>query len=183
MSSQNTSVEYKIVNNIIPTTKRWGIISAIIAGVGLLVSGQVIMAILMPILYYSSVMAFLVLLEGYAEIISLLRKISINGNTQVMLKEVNIKAIPTPSEGSDGRPLAVQQPDLSTPRLSIPKSAIAEADLSTAEKCIELLRHYQFTVTEPAPGQWCITSLNNSTTTYAYSVSELRRQITALSVS
>ena len=72
MSSYDNSVEQRILNNIIPTTKKWGIISAILAGLGLLVSGQIIMAILVPILYYSSVMAFLVLLEGYAEIIALL---------------------------------------------------------------------------------------------------------------
>ena len=184
MSSYDNSVEQRILNNIIPTTKKWGIISAILAGLGLLVSGQIIMAILVPILYYSSVMAFLVLLEGYAEIIALLRKISLNKIVPVAAacEKDPGNAFKSP-KATEAQPMDVSRLDPSRPKLSIPRSVISGADLSTSEKCIEILRRYDFTVTEPTPGQWCIASPVDSTTTYAYSADDLRRHIVALSAS
>lgn len=71
-------VENRIRKNIIPLTKNIGIISGIIIGLGMIFSGQIITGILVALMYISGVFALVILLDGFAEIISLLRSISIS---------------------------------------------------------------------------------------------------------
>ena len=72
-------VELRIRENIIPTTKTWGLISAILMCIGLLVAGQIIDGIILPVIYYMSILALIILLDGFAEVITLLRVIASRG--------------------------------------------------------------------------------------------------------
>lgn len=69
-------VEHKIRNTIIPNTRAFGIITGIIIAITLAFSGGVLAGIFTGIAYISSTLALVVLLDGFAEIITLLRKIS-----------------------------------------------------------------------------------------------------------
>ena len=72
----NELVENKIRTSIIPTTKTVGIITGIMLSIGLIFSGNILDGIIAGVVYISSVLALVILLDGFAEIITLLRKIS-----------------------------------------------------------------------------------------------------------
>jgi hypothetical protein len=69
-------VELKLDNDVIPTTRKWGIWGSIISGVGLIVSSEFISGIVVIIVGISTTIGFVILLEGFSTIIKLLRKIS-----------------------------------------------------------------------------------------------------------
>ena len=71
-----TLVEDKLDKNVIPITRKWGIWSSVISGVGLIITTQFISGILVILIGVSSTLGFVILLEGFSTIIKLLRKIS-----------------------------------------------------------------------------------------------------------
>lgn len=73
-------VEDRIRHNIIPTTKLYGSIGIILTGLVLVFNGELVEALLSTFFSFAAMYALLILLDGYAEIIALLRKISSTTN-------------------------------------------------------------------------------------------------------
>jgi hypothetical protein len=71
-----TLVEDKLDKNVIPITRKWGIWSSVISGVGLIITTQVVSGIIVIVIGISTTLGFVILLEGFSTIIKLLRKIS-----------------------------------------------------------------------------------------------------------
>jgi hypothetical protein len=96
MATSGNFVENKIRGNIIPATKTWGIVIAILGAIGIAFSGEIIAAICYLAVTIASIFALIILLDGYAEIIALLRNISIQMSS-LNLKEAapSIQRSPT----------------------------------------------------------------------------------------
>ena len=77
-NSDRTLVENRIRGNIVPTTRRFGIICTLIAAFGTFAYGPIGIILFLPVLLLGigSVSATCTLLEGFGEIIYLLRRIS-----------------------------------------------------------------------------------------------------------
>ena len=75
-SIEKPRVETRILENMVPTTKRVGIVGAVIAGIGAAVSGNLFWGVIGMVLGIMSVIALCTLLEGVGTIIVLLRKIA-----------------------------------------------------------------------------------------------------------
>ena len=71
-----TLVEDKLDKNVIPTTRKWGIIIAFISGGILILTSEVFSGVVTILIGVSSTIGFVILLEGFSNIIRLLRKIS-----------------------------------------------------------------------------------------------------------
>jgi len=69
-------IENQIRNSIIPATRTFGVITGIIIAAGLIFSGSLLTGLAVGTAYISSAIALSILLEGFAEIITLLRRIS-----------------------------------------------------------------------------------------------------------
>ena len=75
-SIEKRRVETRILEDMVPTIKRVGKISVVIAGIGAAVSGNIFWGIIGMVLGIMSVIALCTLLEGVGTIIVLLRKIA-----------------------------------------------------------------------------------------------------------
>ena len=78
ISKTDQLTEDKFDNNIIPTTRMWGIIGSILIGLGILLSkdGGIIEGFLYTLIGVMSTLGLCILLEGFSTVIKLLRKIS-----------------------------------------------------------------------------------------------------------
>ena len=71
-----TLVEDKLDKNVIPTTRKWGIAGAFISGGIMIISSEIVSGIVVIVIGVSATLGFVTLLEGFSNIIRLLRKIS-----------------------------------------------------------------------------------------------------------
>ena len=75
-----TLVEDKLDNNVIPTTRKWGVWGSIILGLGSIFQLSIISGIIIMVVGVCSTVGFTILLEGFSTLIRLQRKISEKNN-------------------------------------------------------------------------------------------------------
>jgi hypothetical protein len=76
--NENQLTEDKFDNDVIPTTKTWGIVGSILVGFGIFFrpNGGIIEGLTYSVIGIMTTLGLCVLLEGFSTVIKLLRKIS-----------------------------------------------------------------------------------------------------------
>lgn len=93
MNNADFLTEEKLDYNVIPATKRWGIVSAIVTGLLQVFCGNLIYGVILAIIGVMSTLGLCIILEGFSTIIKLLRAIS--------LKEDSLKSQVSADDSSE----------------------------------------------------------------------------------